>query len=64
MSISYSGSERGSASSSPWVLLCGGTIMKGNDGGRWTFDGMVLWLRRRRQNGDAVEWWGEGSKLR
>jgi hypothetical protein len=26
MPISYSKSERGSASSSPWVLLCGGTV--------------------------------------
>jgi hypothetical protein len=32
-----------------------GTVVKGNDGGRWSFDGMVLWLGRR-QNEDAVEW--------
>jgi hypothetical protein len=30
-------------------------VVKGNDSGRWTSDGMVLWLGRR-QNGDAVEW--------
>jgi hypothetical protein len=30
------------------------TAVKGNDGGGWSSDGMVLWLGRR-QNGDAVE---------
>jgi hypothetical protein len=30
------------------------TAVKGNDGGEWSSDGMVLWLGRR-QNGDAVE---------
>jgi hypothetical protein len=34
------------------------TVMKGNDGGRWCSNGMVLCLGRR-QNGDAVEWWRE-----
>jgi hypothetical protein len=32
--------------------------VKGNDGGRWSYDGVVL-LLGRRQNGDAVEWSGE-----
>jgi hypothetical protein len=36
--------------------------VKGNDGGGWSFDGVVLWLARR-QNGDLVEWWGERSRL-
>jgi hypothetical protein len=31
------------------------TAMKGNDGGKWSFDYVVVWLGRR-QNGDAVEW--------
>jgi hypothetical protein len=46
MSISCLGSERGSASSSSWVLLCGddecGTTVKGNDGGGWSSDGVML----------------------
>jgi hypothetical protein len=29
--------------------------MKGNDGGGWTSDDVVLWLVRR-QNEDVVEW--------
>jgi hypothetical protein len=37
--------------------------VKGNDSGRWSSDGMVLW-RRRMQNEDAVEWWGERLRLR
>jgi hypothetical protein len=32
--------------------------VKGNDDGRWSSDGVVLWLGRR-QNGDMVKWWGE-----
>jgi hypothetical protein len=39
-----------------------GMTMKGNDGGGWTSDGVVLWLVRR-QNEDVVEWWGEWSRL-
>jgi hypothetical protein len=39
------------------------TTVKGNDSDWWSFDGVVLWLGRR-QNGDAVEWWGEWSRLR
>jgi hypothetical protein len=35
-----------------------GTAVKENDGGGWSFNGVVLWLGRR-QNGDAVKWWGE-----
>jgi hypothetical protein len=35
-----------------------GTVLKGNDDGRWSSDGVVLWLGRR-QNKDAVEWWRE-----
>jgi hypothetical protein len=63
MSISYLGSERGSASLSLWVSLCRGMIcmrrgVKGNAGDGWSSDGVVLWLERG-QNGDAVEWWGE-----
>jgi hypothetical protein len=34
------------------------TTVKENDGDNWSFEGVVLWLRRR-QNGDAVEWWRE-----
>jgi hypothetical protein len=30
------------------------TIMKGNDGGGWSYDGVVLWVGRR-QNEDVVE---------
>jgi hypothetical protein len=33
-------------------------VMKGNNGGEWSFDGVVLWLGRKR-DGDAIEWWGE-----
>jgi hypothetical protein len=64
MSISCSGSERGSANSSPCVSLyegimniCGTTV-KENDGGGWSSDDVVLWLGRR-QNKDMVKWWGE-----
>jgi hypothetical protein len=35
-----------------------GTAVKGNGGGGWSSDGVVLWLGRR-QNGDVVEWWGD-----
>jgi hypothetical protein len=35
-----------------------GTTVEENDGGGWSFDGVVLWLGRR-QNRDVVEWWGE-----
>jgi hypothetical protein len=35
-----------------------GTVVKGNNGGRWSLDGVVLWLGRRK-NGDVVEWWGD-----
>jgi hypothetical protein len=31
------------------------TVVKGNDGGRWSSDGVML-LLGRRQNGDTVEW--------
>jgi hypothetical protein len=34
-----------------------GTMVKGNDGGGWSSDGVVLWLQRS-QNGDVIEWWG------
>jgi hypothetical protein len=34
-----------------------GTVVKGNNGGRWSSDGVMLYLEKR-QNGDAVEWWG------
>jgi hypothetical protein len=40
-----------------------GTMVKRNDGGRWSFNGVVLWLGRR-QIRDAVEWWGEWPMLR
>jgi hypothetical protein len=33
-----------------------GTVMKWNNGGGWSSDGVVLWLWMR-QNGDAVESW-------
>jgi hypothetical protein len=32
-----------------------GMRMKENDGGGWSSNDVVLWLRRR-QNGDTVEW--------
>jgi hypothetical protein len=32
--------------------------VNGNGDGEWSSDGVMLWLGRR-QNGDAVEWWGE-----
>jgi hypothetical protein len=37
--------------------------VKGNDGDRWSSDGVVLCLGMR-QNGDAVEWWREWPRLR
>jgi hypothetical protein len=37
--------------------------VKGNDGGGWRSDGMVLWLGRR-QNGHMVKLWGEWPRLR
>jgi hypothetical protein len=37
--------------------------MKGNDGGGWSSDGVVLCLGRR-QNRDAIEWWGKWPRLR
>jgi hypothetical protein len=40
-----------------------GTVVKGNDGGGWSSDGVVLWLGRR-QNENAVKWFGEWSRLR
>jgi hypothetical protein len=40
-----------------------GTAVKGNDGGEWSSDGVVLQLGRR-QNGDADEWWREWLRLR
>jgi hypothetical protein len=33
-------------------------VVKGNNNGRGSSDGMTLWLGRR-QNGDVVEWWRE-----
>jgi hypothetical protein len=44
-----------------WVMR--ETSVEGNNGGGWSSDGMVLWLRRR-QNGDTVEWCGEWPWLR
>jgi hypothetical protein len=32
-----------------------GTTVKGNNGGGWSSDGVMLWLERR-QNGNTVEW--------
>jgi hypothetical protein len=40
-----------------------GTAVKGNDGSKWSSDGMVLMLGRI-QNGDTFEWWGEWPRLR
>jgi hypothetical protein len=37
-------------------------VVKGNDNGEWSFDGVVLW-QERRQNGDAVELWGRVAML-
>jgi hypothetical protein len=47
--ISCSGSERWSASSSLWVLLCGGTMSviqwwNVTMAHEWSSDGVVLWL--------------------
>jgi hypothetical protein len=39
-----------------------GVEVKGNHGDVWSSDDVVLWLGRR-QNGDAVEWWGNVSKV-
>jgi hypothetical protein len=33
-------------------------VVKGNDSGRWSSYGVVLWLWMR-QNRDVVEWWRE-----
>jgi hypothetical protein len=67
MSISCSTSEKGLARLSLWASVqrddgCEMTV-KGNDCGRWSSDGMVHWLDRRK-NGDMVEWWGEWPRLR
>jgi hypothetical protein len=35
-----------------------GTVVKENDGGGWSSDDVVLWLRRK-QNRDAIKWWGD-----
>jgi hypothetical protein len=40
-----------------------GMAVKGNDGNGWSSNGVPLWLGKR-QNGDAVEWWGEWPRLR
>jgi hypothetical protein len=40
-----------------------GMTVKGNDGGEWSSNNMVVWLGRR-QNGDVVEWSGEWLRLR
>jgi hypothetical protein len=34
------------------------TAVKENNGGRWSSNGVMVWLGRR-QNRDMVEWWGE-----
>jgi hypothetical protein len=34
-----------------------GTVVKGNGGGGWSSDNVVLWLEET--NRDMVEWWGE-----
>jgi hypothetical protein len=67
MPISYSGSERGSVSSSPYVSLCRG--MMGVEQ-RWkgttvAVGAPMVWCSGwRRQNGDTVEWWKEWPRLR
>jgi hypothetical protein len=60
MLISYSESERRSVISSSWMSLYGGTMDMGLlwHGSGLSSNGVALWLERR-QNGDAVEWWGE-----
>jgi hypothetical protein len=35
-----------------------GTVVKGNDGGGWSSNDVVLGIGGM-QNGDVVEWWGE-----
>jgi hypothetical protein len=40
-----------------------GMMVKWNDDGRWSSNGMVLWLERR-ENADAVKWWREWLRLR
>jgi hypothetical protein len=39
-----------------------GTVVKGNESDGWSFNGVVLWLGRRK-NGDTVEWCGEMTKV-
>jgi hypothetical protein len=39
------------------------TTVKGNDSSGWSSYGVMFWLGRR-QNGDAIEWWWEWSRLR
>jgi hypothetical protein len=36
------------------------TLVKENDGGRWSSDDVVLWLGRR-QNRDMIKWWKSGQ---
>jgi hypothetical protein len=40
-----------------------GTAVKGNNGGGWSSDAVVLSLVRR-QNGGVIEWWREWPRLR
>jgi hypothetical protein len=40
-----------------------GMMVERNDSGRWSSDGMALWLGRRK-NRDTVEWWEEWQRLR
>jgi hypothetical protein len=37
-------------------------MVKGNDDGGSSSNGVVLWLGRR-QNGDVIEWWGGWPRL-
>jgi hypothetical protein len=39
------------------------TMVKVNDGYGWSFNGVMLWLERRK-NKDVVEWLGEWLSLR
>jgi hypothetical protein len=38
-------------------------MVKENDDGRWSYNDVVLWLRRRK-NGDMFERWREQPMLR
>jgi hypothetical protein len=67
--ICYLKSERWSTSSSSWISLRDNkheTVVKENDGGGWSSDGLVLWLDRIEMtlysSGVRVGLFGEGGR--